>query len=89
MLTYQDLDGDLSFALDTWTSPNSRALVAVTIHYEDKGKASTWLLDVIEVAESHTGAALAAAFEKVVTDFGISHKVRKDCGIERHLAFFG
>ncbi|KIL55362.1 hypothetical protein M378DRAFT_90989, partial [Amanita muscaria Koide BX008] len=60
---------------DAWTSPNSRALIAVTVHYEDKGKASTWLLDVVEVAESHTGAALAAAFEKVIKDFGISHKV--------------
>lgn len=33
------------------------------------------LLDVVEVAESHTGEALAVAFAKVLQDFGIEHKV--------------
>jgi hypothetical protein len=33
------------------------------------------LLDLVQVAESHTGVALAAAFAKILEDFGITHKV--------------
>jgi len=36
------------------------------------------LLDIIEVARSHSGLNLAAAFAKILDDFGISDKVRKD-----------
>ena len=34
------------------------------------------LLDIVEVAESHSGLNLAAAFAKILDDFGISDKVR-------------
>ena len=34
------------------------------------------LLDVMEVAKSHSGINLAAAFAKILDDFGISDKVR-------------
>jgi hypothetical protein len=34
------------------------------------------LLDLVEVAMSHSGANLAAAFTKVLEEFGISDKVR-------------
>jgi hypothetical protein len=33
------------------------------------------LLDIIEVAKSHSGLNLAEAFAKVLSDFGISDKV--------------
>jgi hypothetical protein len=33
------------------------------------------LLDLVEVAKSHTGANLASAFSKVLEDFGIADKV--------------
>jgi hypothetical protein len=33
------------------------------------------LLDIVEVAKSHSGINLAAAFAKVLDDFGISDKV--------------
>jgi hypothetical protein len=33
------------------------------------------LLDLIEVAKSHSGINLAAAFAKILEDFGISDKV--------------
>jgi hypothetical protein len=33
------------------------------------------LLDVVEVAKSHSGINLAAAFAKILDDFGISEKV--------------
>ena len=33
------------------------------------------LLDMVEVAESNSGANLALAFAKILNDFGISNKV--------------
>ena len=33
------------------------------------------LLDLVEVAKSHSGFNLAAAFAKILDDFGISDKV--------------
>jgi hypothetical protein len=33
------------------------------------------LLDIVEVAKSHSGINLAAAFAKILDDFGISDKV--------------
>jgi hypothetical protein len=34
------------------------------------------LLDIVEVAKSHSGINLAAAFAKILDDFRISDKVR-------------
>lgn len=34
------------------------------------------LLDIVQVARSHTGLNLAAAFAKILDEFGISDKVR-------------
>ncbi|KAI0745590.1 hypothetical protein C8Q76DRAFT_595802, partial [Earliella scabrosa] len=58
----QEHKGALSFATDAWTSPNHRAFVAVTVHFEHKGMPVVLLLDVVEVPQSHTGVHLAAAF---------------------------
>ena len=61
--------------MDAWTSPNHRAYVAINVHLENDGVSSTTLLDIVEVAESHTGAALAAAFAQVLQEFEIETKV--------------
>jgi hypothetical protein len=45
-------DGDLNFAMDTWTSPNHKAFIAVTVHFEHNCKPMCFLLDLVEVAES-------------------------------------
>ena len=37
------------------------------------------LLDIMEVVRSHSGLNLAAAFVKVLEDFGIEDKVSKAC----------
>jgi hypothetical protein len=58
-----------------WTSPNHKAFVAVTVHFENNGEPMCILLDLVEVAESHSGLNLAAAFAKILEDFGISDKV--------------
>lgn len=65
----------LHFATDAWTSPNHKAYVAVTVHFEQDGMPISLLLDIIEVAESHTGQTLAAEFAKVLEGFGVADKV--------------
>ena len=71
----QEYDGKLSFATDAWTSPNHKAYVAVTVHFECEGKPIAMLLDIVEVTRSHNGVTLAAEFAKILEEFGISHKV--------------
>ena len=71
----KEYDGRLSFATDAWTSPNQRAYVAITVHLEHKGEPMSMLLDIVEVAQSHTGDNLAAAFAKIMEDYKISEKV--------------
>jgi hypothetical protein len=65
----------LNFATDAWTSPNQRAYVAITVHLEHDGQPIAMLLDIVEVAKSHTGVNLAAAFAKILEEYGISEKV--------------
>jgi hypothetical protein len=71
----KEYEGALNFATDAWTSPNHKAFVAVTVHLEHKGVPILMLLDLVEVAKSHTGENLAAAFENVLKEFGVEDKV--------------
>jgi hypothetical protein len=88
----QGYDGALSFATDAWTSPNHKAFIAVTVHYELEGSPICLLLDLVEVATSHSGVNLAAAFAKILDDFGIGDKVSlmmrsMSKGLDTHLGF--
>ena len=65
----------MSYATDAWTSPNGRAFVAITVHFEYEGEPISMLLDIVEVARSHTGENLAGAFAKIMEDYEISEKV--------------
>ncbi|TDL29001.1 hypothetical protein BD410DRAFT_695207, partial [Rickenella mellea] len=47
----QEHDGSLSFATDAWTSPNHKAFIAVTVHFEIDGEPISLLLDLVEVAK--------------------------------------
>jgi hypothetical protein len=49
--------------------------MAVTVHFETDGVPVAMLLDMVEVARSHSGLNLAVAFAKVLDKFGISEKV--------------
>lgn len=71
----QKIDGKLSFATDAWTSPNHKAYIAVTVHYEINGAPNALLLDLVELLKSHTGENLAIAFAEVLDAFGIKDKV--------------
>lgn len=66
----------MNYATDAWTSPNHKAYVAFTVHFAHEGTPISMLLDLVEVARSHSGVNLAAAFAKVLEEFGISDKVR-------------
>ena len=71
----QEYEGQLNFATDAWTSPNHKAFVAFTVHFAHEGVPVSMLLNLVEVAKSHSGVNLAEAFAKVLEDFGISDKV--------------
>lgn len=74
----QDHDGDLNFATNAWTSPNHKAFIAVMVHFEIDGVAMSMLLDMKEVATSHSGMNLVATFAQIVDEFGISAKVSNE-----------
>jgi hypothetical protein len=71
----QSHDGALNITMDAWTSPNGRAYIALTVHFEMKEVVQCLLLDIVECAWSHSGVNLAVTFVKVVNEFGISDKV--------------
>ena len=75
----QSYDGALNFATDAWTSPNHKAYVAVTVHFEHEGAPISMLLDLVEVAKSHSGVNLAEAFVNILDEFGIEDKVSSHC----------
>jgi hypothetical protein len=71
----QQHEGKLNFSTDGWTSPNHKAFIAVTVHFEINGVPMCMLLDLVEVAQSHLGVNLASAFANILEEFGISEKV--------------
>ena len=85
----QEYNGALNFATDGWTSPNNKAYIAVTVHFEKDGVPVSMLLDLVEVAKSHSGLNLAAAFAKILDDFGISDKVSKKKTIQMIIPLTG
>jgi hypothetical protein len=76
-LAHQDFDGKLNFATDAWSSLNYKAYIAFTVHFENHGKLMSMLLDIIKVAQSHTGVILGDTFVEVLKAFGIERKVRQ------------
>ncbi len=74
-LALQNYNGKLNFATDSWSSPNHKPYMAITVHLERAGKPLSMLLDLVEVAESHTGVNLGIAFMTVLKTFGIEDKV--------------
>ena len=75
-LTYhKDYDGRLSIAVDAWSSPNHKALLAITIHLLHDEKPLRMVLDVIELAKAHTGKNMAKAIADTLKEFGIAKKV--------------
>jgi hypothetical protein len=49
--------------------------VALTVHLKRNGVPLCLILDVVKVAESHSGLNLATTFVKILEEFGIIDKV--------------
>ena len=56
---------------DAWTSTNHHAFVAWTVHLKHNGAILAFLLDILEVPESHTGVVLVKAFQQMLEAFGL------------------
>ena len=67
--------GRVHFATDAWTSTNHHAFVAWTVHFEYKGAMLVFLLNIVDIPESHTGVALAQAFQRMLKTFGLEDRV--------------
>lgn len=67
----------MSFGTDAWTSPNHKAYVTVMVHLEHDGVLLCLLLDIVEVACSHSGVNLGDAFAAILESFGIANKVNQ------------
>ena len=48
-------EGDLHFCTNAWTSPNHKAFIGITIHFQKDGQPMSLVLDVIEVARVSDG----------------------------------
>ena len=48
-MAYQDHNGQLSFTMDAWTSPNHCMFVAFVVHFVQEGMPMSFPLDMIEV----------------------------------------
>ena len=59
--------------------------MAITVHLAVKGEPLCILLDVIEVAQSHSSVALATEFVRVLREYRIEHKVSIMMAINRIL----
>ena len=71
----REYEGRLSFGTDGWTAPNHKSYVAITVHFTQNGVPICLLLDIVELAKSHSGINLARAFADVLKEFGIEDKV--------------
>ncbi len=66
----------ISITCDLWTSPNSKAILAITSHWTDEYfNLKEILLDVIEMREAHTGEKIAEQVVKTLEEFGLREKL--------------
>jgi len=72
----KNVSAKISFTTDCWTSPSSKSFMSITAHFiDDDWKLQHFLLDFIEINESHTGQNLKNAFLSGLENFGIEDKV--------------
>ena len=71
----QKTTGKLNFTTDAWMSPNHKAYISVSVHFKNKGVPVSILLDLVEMAQRHSGINVATVFAKILEDFGIENKV--------------
>ena len=66
----------ISLTCDLWTSPNTKAILALTGHWINKDwELKEILIDVVEVLGQHTGVNIASYVVKSLDEFGITDKI--------------
>jgi len=70
-----DHPGRIHLGTDAWSSTNHYAFIAWTVHLGYQTRMLAFLLDFVEVPESHTGVALAKASQKMLKSHGLEKKV--------------
>jgi hypothetical protein len=72
----QEVPGQISFTLDSWTSKNQVPFLGITAHWISKDwELKSILLDFCHLEGSHSGENMSEVFFKVLKEFGILTKV--------------
>jgi hypothetical protein len=68
--------GKFSFTMDIWTSPSTKAFLAITVHFIDEDwKLQNLLVDFVQIFGSHTGENINDAFVTGLQKLSIQNKV--------------
>lgn len=66
----------IHLSFDLWTSPNYKAMLAVTAHWTDMNyKAQAVLLAIREIKGSHTGDNISATVHKIAQEFDFADRI--------------
>ncbi|GES82755.1 zinc finger BED domain-containing protein RICESLEEPER 2-like [Rhizophagus clarus] len=66
----------ISFTTDIWTSPSTKAFLAITAHYVDKNwKLQNLLIDFVQIFGQHTGENIKNTFVSALQNLSIHTKV--------------
>jgi hypothetical protein len=72
----QEIPGKISFTMDIWTSPSTKAFLAITAHFIDKNwKLQNLLIDFVQIFGSHTAVNINNTFVFAVQELLIDTKV--------------
>ena len=73
---FSSVKAKVSFTCDLWTSPNQKAILAVTVHWvEEKSELKELLLDAMEMNGAHSGQNIASHIIKNFSDFDLKEKI--------------
>ena len=71
-----EIPGKISFTTDIWTSPSTKAFLAITAHYVDKNwKLQNLLIDFVQIFGQHTGENIKNTFVSALQNLSIHTKV--------------
>ena len=71
-----EVEGNLHFIFDLWTSGNLLCLNGVYAHYLDAfGKKKKVLLSIPSISDSHTGENTAKGIVDIITEFSLENRI--------------
>lgn len=72
----KEIPGKISFTMDIWTSPSTKAFLAITAHYIDNNwKLQSLLIDFVQIFGQHTGENIKNTFVFALQNLSIHTKV--------------